>query len=266
MVETKRWTLVNLATFVVVLVANGLANLIPIGGKTTGEISDLYPNLFAPTGFTFSIWGLIYALLGAFVIYQMVTVWWQKEHEAQYLARIGPCFAVSNLANAGWIVAWHYEHMLLSALLIFVLFLALARVYLLVHQRSMMYAYASPMERWLVQVPFRVYFGWVSVALIANITVVLVDMGWQRLGLSEVFWTVAMLLAATFVGLLVLASRRDAAYAAVVAWALGGIAFRHLASAPPLPTVGWVAVAGAIAITLAIGAMMSKKERLRVAG
>ncbi len=29
----------------------------------TGELSDRYPNLFVPAGFTFAIWGLIYLLL-----------------------------------------------------------------------------------------------------------------------------------------------------------------------------------------------------------
>ena len=251
--------LVNVVTFVMVLVANGLANLIPIGGKTTAEVSDLYPNLFAPTGFTFAIWGLIYALLGVFVIYQMINVWWQKERRSDYLVGVGPWFALSNLANAAWIVAWHYQYILLSTLLIFALFLALARVYSGIHNRSV--AYTSTMERFIVQVPFRVYFGWISVALIANITVFLVDIRWGGWGLSDVFWTVAMLLAGTCLALVMLAFRRDTAYAAVVVWALGGIAFRHLASDPPLPTVGWAAVLGAVVITLAIGVMSNQKQR-----
>jgi len=30
---------------------------------STGDLSDLYPNLFTPAGLTFSIWGLIYLAL-----------------------------------------------------------------------------------------------------------------------------------------------------------------------------------------------------------
>jgi hypothetical protein len=41
------------------IVLNVLANALPLGGRTTGEISDAYPNLFAPAGYTFAIWGLI---------------------------------------------------------------------------------------------------------------------------------------------------------------------------------------------------------------
>jgi hypothetical protein len=63
---------VNLLGFVVVVVVNALATTIPLGGMTTGQLSDLYPNLFVPAGLTFSIWGLIYLLLGICVVYGVV--------------------------------------------------------------------------------------------------------------------------------------------------------------------------------------------------
>lgn len=44
-------------TFAAMLTANALANILPINGKSTGEVSDSYSNLFAPAGVTFSIWG-----------------------------------------------------------------------------------------------------------------------------------------------------------------------------------------------------------------
>jgi hypothetical protein len=56
--------IVNLFSFLVVVVVNALAITIPLGGKTTGQLSDQYPNLFVPSGLTFSIWGVIYILLG----------------------------------------------------------------------------------------------------------------------------------------------------------------------------------------------------------
>lgn len=57
--------------FVVVLVFNTLANTLPINNQTTGQVSFQYPNLFQPSGMTFSIWGLIYFSLGAWMIYQL---------------------------------------------------------------------------------------------------------------------------------------------------------------------------------------------------
>ena len=51
-----------LATYLAMITMNALANIVPIGGRTTGEVSENYTNLFAPTGLTFSIWGVIYLL------------------------------------------------------------------------------------------------------------------------------------------------------------------------------------------------------------
>ena len=62
----------NLIAFVVVVVVNALATTVPLGGMTTGQLSDLYPNLFVPAGLTFSIWGIIYVLLGIYAVYGLV--------------------------------------------------------------------------------------------------------------------------------------------------------------------------------------------------
>lgn len=42
------------------LVVNALANALPLGGRTTGEVSTLFPVPVTPAPYVFSIWGLIY--------------------------------------------------------------------------------------------------------------------------------------------------------------------------------------------------------------
>lgn len=104
---------VNLVLFMAMIVMNYLANALPLNGKTTGELSAQYPNLFVPAGITFSIWGVIYLLLGAFVILQF-------RHKNKSLAKtVGWAFAISCLLNSFWIVAWHYEYLLLSVGIMF---------------------------------------------------------------------------------------------------------------------------------------------------
>ena len=61
----------NLIAFVFMITMNYLANALPLNGKTTGQLSDQYPNLFTPAGITFSIWGVIYLLLLVFIILQL---------------------------------------------------------------------------------------------------------------------------------------------------------------------------------------------------
>src|SRR5690606_21511929 len=63
------WLWTALVLFIVMLIINGIAGSTTIlGGVQTGEVSDIYANLFAPTGFTFSIWGVIYLLLAGFML------------------------------------------------------------------------------------------------------------------------------------------------------------------------------------------------------
>jgi len=57
----------NLIGLVMVLTVNALANILPINGYNTGQVSGFYPNYFVPAGFTFAIWGIIYLLLIGFV-------------------------------------------------------------------------------------------------------------------------------------------------------------------------------------------------------
>ena len=53
----------NIIAVILTIIVNGLANLLPIGGKNTAELSDNIPNLFLPAGITFAIRGIIYFLM-----------------------------------------------------------------------------------------------------------------------------------------------------------------------------------------------------------
>jgi hypothetical protein len=71
--------ILNLIGIIGALVVNALANILPINGKNTGQLSDQYPNLFVPAGITFAIWGVIYILLIIFIIYQFVILAGEKD-------------------------------------------------------------------------------------------------------------------------------------------------------------------------------------------
>ena len=101
-------SILNLLGFLGTVIVNGLANTLPINNKTTGELSDQYPNLFVPAGLTFSIWGLIYVLLAVFVVYQLVMVIKKDAQRSSFIEKIGLLFFVASLANIAWIFAWHY--------------------------------------------------------------------------------------------------------------------------------------------------------------
>ena len=225
--------------FAATVVVNALANALPINDITTGELSDLYPNLFVPAGLTFSIWAVIYLLLGIFAVYQFAAAIRGRE-AAACLERVGALFVLASAANISWILAWHHRRIGISVFLMLVLLGALLWAYL---RLGIARSAAGPAERYLVHLPFSVYLGWITVATIANVTALLVDRGWNRLGAGEPFWAVVMIAAAVVITLLVLFTRKDIFYSLVVAWALLGIVLKRL-SADPEPVRSVVVAAG----------------------
>ncbi len=250
------WAVVNLIGFVGTIVVNALSTTIPLGGKTPGELSDLYPNLFVPAGLTFSIWGVIYLLLAIYVVYGFVIARRSDSTESA-MESIGPLFLVTSLANMGWIFAWQYEILPLSLVVMVVLLATLVTIYLRLRNRS-----SRPRERYLVHLPFSVYLGWISVATIANVTALLVAYHWSRFGLGETFWAVVMIIIACLLALLMTLRRTDIFYALVVDWALVGILIKRT-SQNVQPNQA-VVITTAIALALVSAAILVQIGRRKV--
>ena len=242
-----------IAAFILVIVVNSMANGIPLGGQTTGEISAKYPSLFTPAGSTFAIWGLIYLLLTAFVIYQALPA----QRSNQKIARISTLFIVSCLANAVWIFVWHYDLLWLSLLLMAAILLSLVQIY-----RSLDAAGpAASKGEWLfLRLPFSVYTGWITVATIANISCVQIAMGWDDVGLSASDWTLLKLAIAGAIGATVVIRIGDVAYALVIAWAAYGIASRQVATPEVAGAAATLAVLAVLLATAAVVRTRNSRE------
>ncbi len=238
-----------LIAYLVMVVVNYLAVSLPLAGRSTGAVSDSYPNLFAPAGYAFSIWGLIYTLLGIYVIYQLT-----RKDDA-LLARVNRFFIANGLLNAAWIFAWHYDVIWLSAIIIIAMLVSLIKIADILRASK---------ERWLVRLPFSVYFGWITVATIANITVLLVSLGWNGFGLSEVFWTVLILIIGALIGSWRLMHDRCIPYGLVLLWAYGAILSKHLSAAAfngQYPAVIWTVVACLLAFAVVIIMVVMKGKK-----
>jgi len=209
----------TLVSYVIMVTVNALAILLPIAGKQTGEVSDSYPNLFAPAGYAFSIWGLIYILLGIYVVYQL----WRKKDEVA--ARVNRLFIANAILNAIWIFAWHYDVIWLSVIIMAGLLITLIKIADILRTNKL-----TNKEGWFMRLPFSVYFGWITVATIANVTVFLVSIGWNGFGLSESFWTIVILLVGALIASWRTLKDRAIAYGLVPVWAYGAILYKHLAA------------------------------------
>ena len=253
----KSLSILNVVGFIAVLVVNYLANALPIGGISTGALSDLYPNLFVPVGLTFAIWGLIYLMLGVFVVYQIVDVY--KKQSKGIAQKIGIWFLLSCLVNISWIFAWQYQQVLLSVGII-VLFLAVLIV--LSYKVAIGYKLGKRSEKICVQIPFSLYLWWLSVATIANITTLLVHTGWGMRGMSDVFWTIAVIIVAALLALIALYKNADIIYSWVVIWAFVGIILKRLAVDPVYASsIIWVLGLCIAVISLWIGLRFEKWKK-----
>lgn len=216
----KARQIINILTFVGVVVVNALANALPLNNITTGEISDSFPVLFTPAGYVFSIWGLIYLLLFGFVIYQALP----SQRDNPRLERVGYWFAASNVFNGIWIFLWHYGYFTLTLVAMIGVLVSLLITYL---RLGIGKTQVSTREKLFVNLPFSVYLGWISVATIANTSITLYNLDWNRFGIAPEIWTVIVLLVATNLGTLMLFRRGDIGYLLVLVWAFAGITVKQ---------------------------------------
>jgi hypothetical protein len=213
--------------YAAMVLVNFLANGLLINNRSTGAIADAYPNSFAPAGLAFSIWGLIYLLLGGYVLYQFMS--FEKEGEQKkegLLQRVNVLFSASALANISWIFAWHYDFIGLSVLIMAVLLVLLIRIADILRGERL-----TAREKLFISTPFSVYFGWITVAAIANITVFLVSVGWNGFGIADFVWTSMILLAGALIGVLRMRKDKNIAYGLVLIWAYLGILLKHFSTA-----------------------------------
>ena len=210
-------------SFIIMLAVNALAVILPINNTTPGQISDSYKNLFAPAGSTFAIWGVIYLLLAFFVLYQLGIFQVDKSPSKVFLLeRVRLFFIISSIANAAWIFSWHYRIIPLSMVLMLVMLTCLILI-----AQEMKNTKLLLREKFFVRLPFSIYFGWITVATIANATVLLVSLGWNGFGISEQIWTVAIILVGLLIGIFTTIKNRDIAYGLVIVWGYAGIYLKH---------------------------------------
>lgn len=202
---------INIILFAGMLVMNYLANALPLNNKTTGELSDSFPNLFVPAGLTFSIWGVIYLLLIVFCVVQFTGP------NKEVIANISWLFGISCVLNALWIVFWHYGRLPLSLLVMLGLLVTL--IYINISIRELQFG--------IIKASFGIYLGWICIATIANVTALLVNYNWSGFNISQETWTIIMI----FIGTLIIARTiyrlKNPFVGLSVVWAFIGIAIKR---------------------------------------
>ena len=230
--------LLNVLGLVIALTVNAMATLLPLNGLNTAQISDRFPVLIVPAGYVFSIWGIIYLGLIAFTIYQALP----GQRENPRLQKLGLWFFFSSLANALWLISFHYLQFGLAMVIMLVLLGTLIRIHT---KLGIGKEIVKPVERWLVNLPFSIYLGWITVAAIANAAQLLYSVHWDGFGIAAEVWTLIMLAAAVIISALMSFTRRDVGYSLVLVWAFAGIAIKQFAL-PIVSGAAWLAAAAVV--------------------
>ncbi|MBP9758914.1 tryptophan-rich sensory protein [Candidatus Dojkabacteria bacterium] len=202
-----------LGSVLLTILVNILANALPINGVNTGQVSDSFPVYFVPAGYAFSIWGLIYLALLVYAIVPLLS----EKLNSELIKKTFNWFVLSSSANILWIFAWHYKLIEVTVILMLVILVSLIKIYKISVLETQM---KSLRDKMVLQFPFSLYLGWISVATIANITIFLYSVNWDGLGISGQTWSAILISIASILGLIFLLKSKDVIYAGVIVWAI----------------------------------------------
>ncbi|PHQ30943.1 tryptophan-rich sensory protein [Leeuwenhoekiella nanhaiensis] len=242
----KKLAILNLLSVVLVLTINGLSQAQRWNDTTIGEMSARYDNLFTPAGYAFSIWGVIFLGLVGYALFGIRRAFFSKK-DTPHLEQTGYWFAIANVLNAGWVLAFIYDQIWLSVLIMLGILISLLKTVL-----------KTNMERWdapieiiaFVWWPICIYSGWIAVATIANISAFIVSLGIEFSQLTQIITTMVLITIAVYLNNLMINLRNMREFAMVGAWALFAIFIRHNGE---IPAIAYYALAGAIVLSVAAG-------------
>lgn len=198
--------------------------------------------LIAPDGPAFSIWSVIYVLLGAYVIWQWVAA------DSRWAAVTRLPAAASIALNGIWLAVVFADWVLVSVLVI--LGIAASLGFVLARTATL------PSEGWaptvFVSVTFGLYLGWICVATCANIASWLVGLGVPEDGTGATVATVAVLLVVVGLVAFLLSRTRQpvfrAALAVAVVWGLSWVSWGRFTGDLENTVVGYAAAFAALCV------------------
>jgi hypothetical protein len=228
MKKTQILAMLNLLALALQVTLSYFTQFKLINDQDAGQVSDAYDSVFTPAGTTFAIWGVIYTALLFFCIYHIRMAFKHPDaHPAnKNVHRTGVWFILNNIGAAAWLLVWTKGLITASlGLIIFqLIMLIIINLRLNIHD-----PHSKADSKIFTQFPLSIYFGWLTIATIANISVFLVAAGWDGFGLnySAIEWTRIMIGVSVFLTTLVVFTRRNVFFGLVIIWALYGIVLKR---------------------------------------
>jgi hypothetical protein len=216
--------ILTLVAIVAAIGVNALSNIFPPNGLNVGQISNTVfaAVLLTPANYAFAIWGLIYVGLVALGIYQLQPM----RRQSPKLRYCGYRLVIASVAQCAWIYLFLARWFPLSLIAMVAILLPLAQAYVYINRDR---DRITRQEHWFIHAPVSLYFGWITVATVVNVTLTLYSFNWQGGGISPTIWTVVMMAISTAIATKIRFTYHDPVYVGVIVWALIAIAIRQLA-------------------------------------
>jgi hypothetical protein len=221
--------LVVVAT-IVTIVFNSLAAAGYVNSVRPSDISDRYSTVVTPAGYAFSIWSLIYLGIIAFSIFQALP------SQLERFRRVRTLYIASCLLNCSWIFFWHNSQIAVSFVIILLLLVTL--ISMLVRLGGCM----TNAETWLTQAPFGIYAGWVTVATIANLAIMLAFLDIRMSPTTQNIFAVILILFGAIAAVIVRVKLQNFFYPLAVAWGVTAIAVKQSGNTPIVVAAALAAV------------------------
>jgi hypothetical protein len=189
-----------------------------IGLQNMADVSRKYDTVFTPAGITFAIWGVIYISLFAFTIYHLIKAF------NHVLVKIGYLFVINNLACTLWVFAFLNEWLFLSVILMLIQLISLLLIFI---KLNLYDASQSFKNKLFTQFPLSIYFAWICVATVANISSYLVSTGWAAFGISDTSWAIALIFVVLGLSLFIILIKKNVFFGLVILWAIYGIILKR---------------------------------------
>jgi hypothetical protein len=188
-----------------------------------GTRSAQSPSSLTPPDFSFAIWGLIFAAMAGYAVYQALPANWA----AAQLRRVGWWTAAAMALNTTWefVTAWR-GITFATVVLIFLMLVVLLKAFSALHDGQKL----KPVETALVVFPISIFAAWITVACVLNSVSWLFNAGGVGFGgVAEGTWAGAFAALAGAIGAAVIwIHRGNAFYTAVLIWAFGGIIYKAI--------------------------------------
>lgn len=225
------------------IIFNSLAAAGYVGGVLPSEISNRYPTALTPAGYAFSIWSLIYVGITAFSIFQAL------RSQLERFRAVRMFYLASCVLNCAWIYFWHNNQI---AICFVVILLLLATLGSIIFRIGCM----SARETWLVQAPFGIYAGWVTVASMANFAIMLAFLEVNVSVTTQKILAVILILWAAVIVVAVRVKLQNFFYPLAVAWGVTAIAVKQSGNTA-------IVVAAALAVVVCLVTAVSFVVDLR---